>query len=232
MRTLDLIAGVTASALLLPTAAHAAVVADWRMDEGAGAVTMVDSSRLGGDNNGTVVGVRTGVSGLAGGKAYQFDGVSSRVTVPDSPALDPGTQRIVLSATVKIADHAMGDDSYDVLRKGVASTSGGYWKMEVNRRSSAPSVGRLRCVFKGVVAGGKTSEVMLLAPADVVDGRVHRLQCVRDGATVRAIVDGVVAAKSQASGSISNAAPVLLGSKSPGDDVMKGVIDQVSVDIG
>jgi hypothetical protein len=35
----------------------------------------------------------------------------------------------------------------------------------------------------------------------------------------------------QQTGAISNDQPVLLGAKIPGDDVLQGVLDQVSIDI-
>ena len=232
MRSLTTIAGLVTTVMLVPTAAQAAVVADWPMDEPSGARTMNDASSLGGYNNGTVVGVETGVPGLDGGSAYRFGGSSDYVTVPDDSALSPGTRRIVLSATIKIANHAMVDDSYDVVRKGIASTPGGYWKMEVNRRSSSPSVGRLRCVFKGILSGATKVQAMKIAGPDVVDGRTHRLQCIRDGSAVQAVVDGKVFGKSQSTGSISNTAPVYVGAKMPGDDVMQGDVDRVTVDIG
>jgi hypothetical protein len=232
IRLAALVPALVSALVLAPAAAHAAVIADWRLDESSGATTMVDSSQNGGLNNGKIVSVQTGVPGLAGGRAYQFNGSGSYVQVPDADALDPGTKPIILSAVVRIPDGAMKDDSYDLVRKGVSSTPGGNWKMEVNRRDSAPSVGRLRCVFKGVLDNGTKSEVMKIATPDIADGRVHRVQCIRTETAVRAVVDGRVFEKVQRSGSIVNSEPVMVGAKTPGDDVMLGVMDQVSISIG
>jgi hypothetical protein len=87
-------------------------------------------------------------------------------------------------------------------------------------------------VFKGVLPNGTTSRVSKVATVDVVDGRPHSLQCQRTGSQVVAVVDGRQFAVSHATGSIANAESVVIGSKVAGDDVMLGVIDAVSVDIG
>jgi hypothetical protein len=230
MRTPSLVvAAVAAITVLVPSAAQAAVVADWQMDDPSGATVMVDSA--GGDNNGTITDVVTGVPGLAGGTAYQFDGATSWVQVPDHAGLDPGTANITISATVKVENGAMLDDSYEVIRKGTTKTKGGEWKMEIKRSSDA-TVGRLRCVFKGVLPGGGTSSAAKQAALDVVDGRVHTLQCKRVGDTVTAVVDGKAYTVTMASGSIANAEPVIVGSKVAGDDVLQGVLDAVSINVG
>lgn len=223
-------AGVVGAVLvvLVPSAAQAALVADWRMDEGAGSSVMVDSA--GGDNNGSVNSVVTGVAALAGGRAYLFDGATSWVQVPDSNNLDPGSAAITVRATVQVTSGLILDDSYEVVRKGTVKTRGGEWKMEVKRSSS--TVGRLHCVFKGVLPNGTTSRVSKVAAPDVVDGRPHTLQCQRIGTQVVAVVDGRASGVTRATGSIANAESLVIGSKVAGDDVMLGVIDAVSVTVG
>jgi len=221
---------LTAVIVLTPAAAQAAVVAAWRMDEGQGASVKRDSADRGGSNNGTIHNVRTGVPGLVSGKAYEFGGDSSYVEVPDNPSLDPGSANITLTATVQAADRPMPDDSYDLVRKGVTTTPGGEWKMEI-KRAADPSVGQLLCVFKGV-SGGNVVTVQRNASVDIVDGRKHTLKCVKTATTVRAIVDGKTFTTTKAAGSIANDQPVIVGAKSSADDVLQGVLDQVSIDIG
>src|SRR4051812_33381300 len=104
---------------LSPAVAEAAVVATWQMDEAAKASTMVDSASLGGNNNGAIHNVETGVQALVSGKAYRFGGATSFGEVPDNPALAPGTANTPVTATVRADDKAMPDDSYDLVRKGV-----------------------------------------------------------------------------------------------------------------
>ena len=218
---------------LAPAVAHAAVVAEWRMNEKAGATTMVDSATgVGGANNGTVTSVKTGVAPLVSGAAYQFGGTTSHVRVPDNAAFDPGSKAITLAATVKISGSTMNDDSYDVVRKGLTTTAGGYWKMEIKRSDANAAVGNLRCVFKVVKSSGSLATVTFDAPVDVVNGAKHSLKCVKSGSTVKAIVDGQTFTGTAPTGSISNADSVFVGSKMPGDDVLQGVVDQVTVSIG
>lgn len=212
-------------------AAEAAVVAHWQMDETAGASVMRDSAPLGGANDGAIANVRTGDPGLVSGNAYSFDGATSYVEVPDADSLDPGAGQISLTATVRTVDGPMPDDSYDLVRKGVVTTKGGYWKMEIKRTSNA-SVGRLHCVFKGVMPDGSRQIAKRVAMPDVVDGRIHTLQCVRTGDTIQAVVDGKVYSKTRATGSIANNQSVILGAKLAGDDVLKGSLDEVSINIG
>ncbi|MDQ3104073.1 MAG: hypothetical protein M3Q87_02405 [Actinomycetota bacterium] len=219
----------------LPATASAETVAEWRMDEPARAGTMTDSAPAGGSNDGTLSSVTTGVAGLVSGTAYQFDGTTSHVTVADSPALDPASADITVTATVQVADGEMRDDSYDIVRKGVTTTPGGNWKMEIKRNAVDPTVGKLLCVFKGVVGSGRAA-VQRVANVDIVDNTAHTLQCMKTSTTVKAVVVTNGQARTftttKAAGSIANDQPVILGSKVAGDDVLEGDVDQVTVDIG
>jgi hypothetical protein len=123
----------------------------------------------------------------------------------------------------------MNDDSYDVVRKGLSATPGGDYKMEIMRRTSNPSVGRLHCLFKGT--GGK---VDIVAQRDIVDGNFHTLECIKTSTSVVARIDGEIGGTTAGSaGSISNASNVMVGAKTanPLDDVFNGSMDFVSIDI-
>ena len=191
--------------------------ADWQMGETSG--QMADSSGNGNNGNPTDV-ARTG-------SAYVFDGSTSRVAVPDNDGLDPAGRDITLTASVALPDRAMDDDSYDVVRKGLSTTAGGDYKMEV-KRASDPTVGNLNCVFKGDVG-----TVNRVAPVDVVDGRWHTLGCAKTDNSVVARVDGVSYAKTGTAGSIANDKETLIGAKTtdPFDDVFEGSMDSVGIDI-
>lgn len=198
------------------------------MDEPAEAGTMTDSA---GANHGRIYNVTTGQPGLSSGSAYRFGGSSSYVEVPDNDSLDPGSANITLTATVLADNGPMPDDSFDLVRKGLTTTAGGNWKMEI-KRASDPSVGKLLCVFKGVVSGGTRVAVQRIANVDVVDGRSHTLKCIKTATAVQAVVDGKIFTNKKAAGSIANNQPVVVGAKTSTDDVLQGVLDQVVVDIG
>ena len=192
--------------------------AQWLMDETSG--QMLDSS--GNNNTGTPVDV------LQTGSSYVFNGSTSYVLLPDSDSLDPQENDITLSASVMVTNTPMPDDSYDIVRKGLSSTPGGDYKMEI-KRAADPTVGKLHCLFKG--DGGTVDKV---ARRDIVDGNWHTLECIKTSTAVVARVDGRSGStKAGSAGSISNASEVLVGAKTavPLDDVFNGAMDYVSINI-
>jgi hypothetical protein len=207
--------------LLLAAPSYADVLrtgADWQMNETSG--QMIDSS--GNNNDGTPKDVRQR------GSRYGFNGSTSYVAVPDSDSLDPEESDITLSAGVKVTDKPMDDDSYDIVRKGLVTTPGGDYKMEI-KRGGASTVGKLHCLFKG--DGGT---VDIVARQDIVDGNWHTLECIKTRTSVVAKVDGKSGStKAGSAGSIANSTNVMVGAKTanPLDDVFDGKMDFVSIDI-
>ena len=192
--------------------------ADWQMDETSG--QMIDSS--GNNNNGTPTNVDQT------GSRYVFNGTNSYVAVPDRDSLDPQEKDIKLKARVKVTDRPMDDDSYDIVRKGLVTTSGGYYKMEI-KRAADPTVGKLHCLFKG--DGGT---VDIVARHDIVDGNGHKLECIKTSTSVVARIDGEIGGTTAGSaGSISNASNVMVGAKTanPLDDMFDGSMAFVSIEI-
>ena len=207
--------------LLLAAPSYADVLltaADWQMNETSGQMT--DSS--GNDNNGDPTDVRQT------GSRYLFNGSTSYVAVPDSDSLDPLEKDITLTARLKVTDAPMDDDSYDIVRKGLAGRPGGDYKMEI-KRAADPTVGKLHCLFKG--DGGTVDKV---ARRDIVDGEWHTLECIKTSTSVVARVDGSGGStKAGSAGSISNSTNVMVGAKTaiPLDDTFDGKMDFVSIDI-
>jgi hypothetical protein len=222
----------TATVTAMGPPASAAVVALWHMDGTSSHLsTMVDSSAAG-TNDGKIGGsVLTGVLGLVSGQAYLFSGTTAYVEVPDNGSLDPGSRSMTVTATVKTVGGPMPDDSYDLVRKGVTTTAGGEWKMEI-KRASDPTVGRLNCVFKGVMKDGSRVAVAAQAVVNVNDGKKHTLKCSKAPGSVTAVVDGKTFTTAKTTGSIDNSSSVIVGAKSSSDDVLQGTMDEVSVNIG
>ena len=128
--------------------------------------------------------------------------------VPDADGLDPADEDITLTSRVRVNGESLDDDSYDVVRKGHVTTSGGAYKMEIVQkvRTSDPTFGKLHCLFKGT--GGIVNRV---APPDIVDGDWHTLECVKTSTSVEARVDGRAYARTDSAGSISNGSEVVVG---------------------
>jgi hypothetical protein len=201
------VAGVAALAVpvLGTTGAFAAsTAAVWLMDETSG-TTMTDSSGHG--NDGTIYNVK-----MSGATGYKFDPAArSKVVVTSSSTLNPGTS--TFSYTVKVQSSrapASGTD-YDVLRKGISSTSGGEYKLEIVH---ANGQGRAFCVVKdarGVVASVKGT-------TNVTDGKVHTLTCTKTTSGLTLKVDALTPRTTTVSGglgSISNTKALVIGAKTP-----------------
>ncbi len=231
-RRLGVLSLFTLGFLLIAGSASATVVAWWHMDEGPGARTMIDSSATGA-NNGTIFGtVNTGVPGLVSGGAYQFTGKSSYVEVPDiGDRLDPIAKSMSITATVRTVGGVMPEDSYDLVRKGVTTTAGGMWKMEI-KRGTGGTLGKLNCVFKGVMPDGKRVAVARMSNINLNDGLTHTIKCIKTPTSVQAVVDGRVFIKNEPTGWINNTLPTIVGAKAGSDDFLHGTLDEVIIDIG
>jgi hypothetical protein len=192
--------------------------ADWRMNERSG--KMLDSSRHSSRGTPRHV-VRTG-------STYVFNGSTSYVAVPDHASLDPASEGISLTASVRVPNRAMDDDSYDIVRKGLAGRPGGQYKMEIKRAAADPTVGKLNCLFQGT--GGTVNKV---SRRDIVDGEWHTLECTKRTNVVVARVDGRTYTRRGSAGTISNRREVLVGAKTtrPLDDMFRGSMNFVRIHI-
>lgn len=213
-----LAAFVAATTLVIAAApaAAAATVALWHMDESSG--QMIDSSGSG--NHGTLQNVTRVTPGFNGsGRAYSFNGSSSRVSVPNSSSLNPGSQNITITAHVKFSSKpsaSVGD--YDLVRKQKPNA---VYKMEIL------GTGKAFCKFKGT--GGN---VAITAGPVLADNQWHTIVCRKTASQVTLTVDGSSFTKNGSAGSISNTIGVTLGSKPSPADQYKGVMDEVSIVVG
>lgn len=214
-----LLATLAVIGLSAGTALGASPTALWHMDETSGS-TMVDSSGHGYD--GTSSNVKTGLPGINGSKAYGFNGSSSKVVVPSASGLNPGTQDLVVS--IRVAITAVPADDYDLIRKGLQSTAGGDWKIEIVNVDGAAIA---RCYLRGSSGSWQKTTGPNLA-----DGAWHTITCERHATSVQMSVDGTVWKKTTTIGSISNTAALSIGAKASGGDWTKGSIDEVTITIG
>jgi hypothetical protein len=198
-----------------PAQAALTVRALWNMNS---LPTMVDSA--GGDNNGTTVNVRQS------GGAYSFDGATSYATAPDAANLNPGTTSIKLSARISITQVPATGQTFDIVRKGLTTTTGGYYKMEISRSSTGLAV--VHCRFKD--ANKKVGEVV--SSAGVANRGFVTVACTKTAAKVTVTVAGTSKAKSATLGSIGNTSAVFIGGKGDGTDWFPGLMDWVKIEIG
>jgi len=198
----------------------------WWMDETTGR-TMADSS--GNGNNGTTNHVI-----MTGRTGYVFRPEDrSKVVVPNSATLNPRDR--VFSFTVAVRSSAVpapGAD-YDLLRKGIGSTAGGEYKLEI---VESHGEGRAFCLVKD--SDGTGAKVK--GTTNVTDGRLHKLRCTKTSSRLRLQVDALdprTKTVTSGLGSISNASALVIGAKSPtvtggAGDWYRGALLQARIDIG
>ena len=210
---------VAALAATAGTALGASPTAFWHMDEKSGSVAK-DGTGHGYD--GTIKNVKLGVAGVSG-TGFEFNGTSSRILVQDAPGLRPVDKDFVV--TVSVAFTAKPSEDYDLIRKGLSSSSGGDWKIEI----LATSVGsQAFCYWKG-----SKGSVGKSGGPNLADGRYHKITCEKHATSVALVVDGVRFNVTKTIGRIDNTAQLSIGAKAgSGGDWYKGRMDEVSYTIG
>jgi hypothetical protein len=176
----------------------------WLMTETSG-TTMTDSS--GNGNDGTTYNVT-----LTGDSGYVFDPVArSKVVVPDSPTLNPGDSTFSYGAEMQ-SDHVpLSGKDYDLVRKGIGSTTGGSYKLEIVYVNGQ---GRAFCLVKDSL--GTTASIK--GTTNVTDGQAHTLTCTKTATGVTLQVDALTPRTKTISaglGPLSNTSALVIGAKTP-----------------
>ena len=212
-----------AALVAAPGAALAATVSVWHMDEPSG-TTMIDSA---GTNNGTIQNVALGVPGWSG-TAYRFNGQSSIVTVPSSSSLNPGAANFSFTAKINYTATPPNTSTtdYDVLRKGTASDSAQFYKLEIRPDN--------RAVCRFVGSQTSSSGLSIHTGPTLNDGRWHSITCTKTATAIQLTIDAKTYTKTGVVGSVTNTGSLSLGAK-PGKTVTdhyNGSLDEVSISIG
>jgi len=173
-----------------------------------------------GNHTGTLRSVQTGLPGFLG-SGYGFNGSSSYVSVPTAGDLNPGSADITITIHFKTTGTPPPPPAdWDLIRKGLYTTTGGEYKMEFQQS------GQASCGFKGSAAYAE-----LITGPNLIDGQWHTIQCVKTASAIKVIVDGQTFSKAASVGSIANTTPVVIGAR-PGSDWTQGTLDEASIQIG
>lgn len=181
----------------------------------------VDSSGNGYD--GIIQGaVELGLSGHDGSAAYSFERRGAWVQVPSAAGLNPGDSDFMVSAWVNLEEDPGRRESYDVIRKGLAYTVPGEFKLEVLRH------GRVRCHLKDE---SQTATLVTNTEVTVTDGAWHWVACARTGSVWSALSDDTVTSLTADMGSVTNTVPLAVGSKYGMEDGPNGRVDDVRITV-
>jgi concanavalin A-like lectin/glucanase superfamily protein len=210
---------VAALAVSAGAALGASPTASWHMNETSGSVA---KDGTGNGYDGALKNIKRGVPG-ATGTGFEFNGTSSRILVKDAPGLRAGDKDLVVTSFVAFTKVPAED--YDLIRKGLSSSSGGDWKMEIIRTSVGAQA---YCYWKGSMASKSKT-----GGPDLADGRYHKITCEKHATTVALVVDGKRYSSTKTIGRIDTTAQLSIGAKAgSGGDWYKGRMDEVSVTIG
>jgi chitodextrinase len=214
-------ASARSSALAGFTQALTHTVSQWHMDETSGTVA---NDALGA-HNGTLQAVLVNQPGFVG-RSYAFTGSANKsaMTVPDAPALNPGTANISITIHVQFTQLPSSGD-YDILRKGAATING---QRGTEYKLELLPTGQAYCELRGTIG-----TVKLTGASNLADGAWHTIVCSRTGISSMSLqVDqGTVltASASTSIGSIASSLPFFVGgSLNPVQDFYRGQIDEVT----
>lgn len=205
-----------------PAMATSTPVAMWPMDETFG-TTMTDTTTNG--NNGTTFDIVTS------GGGYIFNGVSSKVVVPDSATLNPGTVNFSYSVQVQTDRIPPTGTDYDLMRKGVSTTPGGEYKLEI---INSGGIAKAYCLVKD--AAGHSAAIA--GTTNLADGLVHTLTCSKTPTRLTLQVDALSPRKKYRTlGSFSNIEELVIGARTstvtdPTGDWYSGTLRSASVSVG
>jgi hypothetical protein len=212
--------GAASSATLswtVTTTSTSPVVGLWHMDETSGN-TMSDAS--GNGHNGTLTDIALSQPGWLG-TAFGFNGSSSHAVVPNTSSLNPGSANF--SFQVHLRFSAVPAHDYDIFRKGLSTSSGGDFKMEIFTTSAGAE--------GSCVARGSATRAGVTAGPNLADGQWHTLSCVKTSTSLSLIVDGVIYSEQRSIGSVTNSDDLWFGAQA-GADYYNGIMDEVSYRIG
>jgi hypothetical protein len=207
VRSAAVIVGVVAAVILAAPSAQAAqgYRAHWTLDE-IGSGTAFDSS--GNHNDGANFNV------AGDGDGYTFNGESSRVIVPNSPTLNSGTGDFSWGVTLSMTEPPMPvGETYDILRKGLAGSKGGDYKLEI---MNSGGKAKARCVFNSVLPSGVRANLAQLDANSLADGRLHTITCTKTANAITVQVDSHTPKTKTISGglgTVSNTFDLALGAK-------------------
>jgi Concanavalin A-like lectin/glucanases superfamily len=205
-----------AVAVASPAQAAPTVRALWNM---TAVPAMTDSSTDGVNNSGTTSNITMSPDGF-----YTFNGTNSIASAPHKANLNPGTAPITVEAGINATRAPEAGNTFDILRKGTSTTTGGYYKIELKTTSTGAV--NAACIFKD--KNRVSGSAILTIPTT---GWVS-ISCRKTSSSVTIVANGKTRTVARTVGAIANTAPVYIGGKGDGTDVFPGLMDYAKITIG
>jgi concanavalin A-like lectin/glucanase superfamily protein len=153
------------------------------------------------------------------GTAFSFAEKGSWVMVPSSPGLNAGTSDFLVSVWLRVqANPPDVGETYDIVRKGIAYTVPGEYRLELLGN------GAVSCRARD--AAGTLAEVT--SKQRLVESW-HRIGCARTGRQWSVLVDDVTETETVDLGAVSNTVALSIGSKYGQEDRPLGLVDDVKL---
>ena len=126
-----------------------------------------------------------------------------------------------LTARISFTKTPATNQTFDLVRKGVTTSAGGDYKIEIMRSSAGLAIAS--CVFKD--SRGKVG--MVRGTVGLANKGFVTVTCTKTSSAVTVSAGGQTRTLSTTLGSISNASPVYVGGKGDGTDWFPGLMDYV-----
>jgi hypothetical protein len=179
-----------------------------------------NANDVAGTNSGTLVNGAGFVTGEVG-QAFSFDGMSSYVSIPNSPSLDTCVSSITIETWIKLNQLTADSNWEGIVTKGNSS-----WRLQATAGANT--------VYFAATGVSPTDDIY--GNRNVHDGQWHHVAAVYDGTNMFLYVDGTLDVSQPATGSISqNSYPVCIGANAiPGVGLepgyfFNGLIDEASI---
>ena len=154
------------------------------------------------------------------GSAFSFAERGAWIMVPSSPQLNAGTSNFLVTVWVQVESSVDAGETYDIVRKGIAYTVPGEFKLELL------GSGQVRCTAKdNANRSAQVTSELTLSPG----GGWHKIGCARTGRHWSVLVDDLISSVAVDLGGVSNSVALSIGSKYGLEDRPLGLIDDVKL---
>ena len=194
---------------------QAALVSQWKLDEGTGSTTRDAAA----DRGGTLQNGATWTTGKSG-PAVNMDGANDYISLPP---IDVTGSAITLSAWVKNASFPTGVEQRFISKANDSTAAGTYWMLGQTNNGQNRLMVRLRT--------GESTTTVIASSGTLPLNTWYHAAASYDGTTIRLFLNGTQIGSVAKSGTVSrnDNVAVHIGRSNEGSNYLRGAIDDVRV---